>query len=91
MGVMKSILIELQNHFPEENDYNKLFFEFSKWLDDHDKNQIYVESAIPGIYLDLCNSSKVNIDQICDYWCQHIKKGIHNGEGFVINDKDLKL
>lgn len=82
MGQFKNIFVELQNYFPEEDDYDKLFHEFYEWLNESD---MFVPSNKIGIYLDLCNNEQIAIDQVCAWWCRHIKLNIHNGEGFVIN------
>ena len=93
MGLYKNIYIVLENEFPnekEEDSYYKLFQEFYDWLFDLDRNEIFVVSDRIGYFLDLCNDKAVTMDEVCEYWCQHIKKGIHNGEGFVINENDIR-
>lgn len=82
MAVLNSLIIVFQNYFPDEEDYDSLFHQFYEWLNDDDKNMIFV--PIHGRWMDLCNSQEVSIDEVCQYWCEHIKLDIHDGEGFVI-------
>ena len=89
MGTMKSIMTVLQNYFPKEDDYDKLFIEFYEWLNDEKRNMMFVVTNKPGIYLDLCNNKAIHVDEVAEYWCKHIKLDIHDGEGFVINDNEI--
>ncbi len=84
MGVFKNLDIVLKNEFPDEEDYDSLFYQFYEWLNDDEKNMIFIPARKDGYYYDLCNDETVTINTVCEYWCQHIKKGMHNGEGFVI-------
>lgn len=84
MGIFKAFDIILRNEFPDNTNHSELLAEFYAWMDDETKNAIFVYSNDSRVYLDLCNNERVMIDTILEYWAQHIKKGIHNGEGFVI-------
>jgi len=85
MGVLNSLDIVFKNYFPDEENYDSLFHQFYEWLNDDEKNMMFVPAAgNMGFYLDLCNTTTIDISAICEYWCEHIKLDIHNGEGFVI-------
>jgi hypothetical protein len=87
MGIFKNIDTVFKNHFREEEyDYDKLFHEFYEWLNYDEKNMMFVPSTKIGYYLNLCDNEETSIDNVCEYWVLHVKKGIHNGEGFVINN-----
>lgn len=85
MGQIKNLDIVFRNYFPNEDDYDSLFHEFYEWLNDDEKNMMFVPSVSNNTYLDLCNNEKIDVSEVCSYWCKHIKLDIHDGEGFVIN------
>lgn len=86
MGTMNSIMLVLQNYFPKEDDYDKLFIEFYEWLNDEKRNMMFVPARKPGYYYDLCNEETVSVDNACEYWCK-LKLNLHDGtEGFVIDN-----
>jgi len=84
MGIFNDIDLVLQNEFPNNNNHAELLSEFYAWLDDEEKNMVFAPIGDPCIWFDLCNNKRVDISEVLEYWCQHIKKGIHNEEGFVI-------
>jgi len=69
MGVFNSIDLVLQNEFPDNNNHAELLNEFYAWLDNEEKNMIFVYSDKPGILLDLCNSEAISISSCLEYWC----------------------
>jgi hypothetical protein len=83
MGVFGELDIVFRNYFPDEKDYDKLLNKFYKWLNNEDENMIFV-SGKQGYFYDLCNNEKASLITAVEYWCKHIKLGIHDGEGFVI-------
>ena len=83
MGKIKDISIVLHNEFPDNDNQDKLLDEFYSWV--KNENMIFEPIMMKtDCFADLCNNQIVNTITVLEYWCQHIKKGIHNGEGFVI-------
>lgn len=84
MGQLKAIDIIFRNYFPDEEDYDSLFHQFYEWLNDDEKNMMFIPARKEGYYYDLCNDETISLDNVCEYWVRHIKLDIHDGEGFVI-------
>jgi len=85
MGQFSNLDLVFKTWFPEETDYDRFFIEFYEWLNDDKKNMIFTPARKQGYYYDLCNEETVSLSNVAEYWCEHIKLNIHNGEGFVIN------
>jgi len=88
---MNNLDVVFKNYFPDEEDYDSLFHQFYEWLNDDEKNMMFAPIGDHSMWLDLCNNKALDITEVCEYWCS-LKLNLLDGtEGFVINDKDIKL
>jgi len=74
MSVMNSIDLVFQEEFPDQEDHDSLFHQFYEWLNDDDKNMMFMSSHDIGFYYDLCNDERVTIEYVCRFWSQHFAK-----------------
>ena len=80
MGQMKNISIILQNKYPDAKDHDKIFTEFMVWLNDDEKNMMFVTSYRPGVYLDLCNNIDITLEDVFEYWMDNVRDDSNNTE-----------
>ena len=70
--MMKSILIELQNRYPNDADYGAILKEFTEWLHDDEVNKLFATSFRPGVYFDLKNNEQVSLEYVIEYWLDNV-------------------